>query len=207
MFGAATSKENALPAKLISVIGPPAVGKTTLAELLAKELPATLVLEDYAGNPFLADSYMGGDESRLPAQIHYLLSRVHQLSAACWPGEGLVVSDYGFCQDGLYARTRLSAGDFGIYEQIAARLAAAVHSPDMVICLDASVPLLLERLAARGRGFEKAMDAEFISTMRRGYDEIVQAAQCPVVPVDCDEVDIRQAAWREGLVDRIRAGL
>ena len=207
MFPAAASKENALPAKLISVIGPPAVGKTTLAELLAKELPATLVLEDYAGNPFLADSYMGKDESRLPAQIHYLLSRVHQLSAACWPREGLVVSDYGFCQDGLYARTRLSAGDFGIYERIAARLASAVHSADMVIRLDASVPLLLERLAARGRGFEKAMDAEFISTMRRGYDEIVRTAQCPVVLVDCDEVDIREAAWRGPLLDRIRAGL
>ena len=201
------SKESVLSAKLISVIGPPAVGKTTLAELLAEELPATLVLEDYAGNPFLADSYMGKDELRLPAQIFYLLSRVQQLSAACWPGDGLVVSDYGFCQDGLYARTRLGDGDLEIYEPIAERLAPAVHPADVLIRLDASVPLLLERLAARGRGFEKAMGAEFISTMRRGYDEIVRTAQCPVVPVDCDEVDIREAAWRGRLVDRIRAEL
>jgi len=207
MFGGATSKENALPAKLISIIGPPAVGKTTLAELLAKELPATLVLEDYAGNAFLADSYLGNDKLRLPAQIFYLLSRVQQLSAACWPREGLLLSDYGFCQDGLYARTRLSACDFGIYERIAARLAPAVHSADMMIRLDASAPLLLERLAARGRGFEKAMDAEFISTMRRGYDEIARTAQCPVVLVDCDEVDILQADRRVRLLGRIKAKL
>lgn len=207
MFPAATSKEKALPAKLISVIGPPAVGKTTLAELLAKELPAPLVSEDYAGNPFLADSYMGRDESRLPAQIFYLLSRVGQLSAVGWPREGLAVSDYGFCQDGLYARMRLSAFDFGLYERIAIRLAPVVHSPDMIIHLDASVPLLLDRLAARGRGFEKAMDAEFISAMRRGYDEIARTAECPIIPINCDEVDILEAAWRGRLLGRVRARL
>lgn len=196
-----------MSAKLISVMGPPAVGKTTLAELLAKELPAELVLEDYAGNPFLADSYMGRDEARLPAQIFYLLSRVNQLSAACWPREGLVVSDYGFCQDELYARMRLGACDLESYERIAIRLASAVHRADLIIHLDASVPLLLDRLAARGRGFEKAMDAAFISAMRQGYNEIGRTAQCPIIPINCDEVDILQAGWRGRLLGRIRAGL
>jgi len=194
-------------AKLISVIGPPAVGKTTLAELLAKELPATLVSEDYAGNPFLADSYLGRDEARLPAQISYLLSRVQQLSAVCWPQEGLAVSDYGFCQDGLYARMRLNAFDFGLYERIAMRLASVVHTADLIIRLDGSARLLLDRLAARGRAFEKAMDAEFISAMRRGYDEIARMAECPIIPINCDEVDILEAAWRGRLLGRIRAGL
>ena len=207
MFAAVTSKENALPAKLISVIGPPAVGKTTLAELLANELPAELIREDYAGNPFLADSYLGRDEARLPAQISYLMSRVRQLSAVCRPQEGLAVSDYGFCQDGLYARMRLSARDFGIYERIAARLAPVVHSRDMIIHLDASVPLLLDRLAARGRAFERGMDAEFISAMRQGYNEIARMAECPIIPINCDEVDILEATWRGRLLGRIRTGL
>ncbi|GAG00681.1 unnamed protein product [marine sediment metagenome] len=44
MFPAATSKENALPAKLISVIGPPAVGKTTLAELVAVAVVVSLAM-------------------------------------------------------------------------------------------------------------------------------------------------------------------
>ena len=196
-----------MSAKLISVMGPPAVGKTTLAELLAEELPAELVLEDYEGNPFLADSYLGKDEARLPAQMFYLLSRARQLTAACWPREGLLVSDYGFCQDELYARMRLSAADFESYQRVATRLASAVRPPDMIIHLDASVGLLLDRLAARGRDFEKVMDAAFISAMRQGYNEIARTAQCPVIPINCDEVDILQAGWRAKLLSRITAGL
>ncbi|RKY23662.1 MAG: deoxynucleoside kinase, partial [Planctomycetota bacterium] len=41
-----------MAAKLISIIGPVAVGKTTLAECLAAQLPAEILYEDYAGNPF-----------------------------------------------------------------------------------------------------------------------------------------------------------
>ena len=45
-----------MAATLISIIGPPASGKTTLAESLCADLEAELVREDYAGNAFLADS-------------------------------------------------------------------------------------------------------------------------------------------------------
>ena len=68
-----------MSAALISIIGPPAVGKTTLAALLAAKLPAELIREDYAGNPFLADSYAGSEQARLPGQLYFLLSRVGQL--------------------------------------------------------------------------------------------------------------------------------
>jgi len=194
-------------ARLISVIGPPAVGKTTLAELLAGELPAALVREDYQGNPFLADAFAGVPEAGLPAQLCFLLSRVGQLSVTAWPAEGIVVSDYGFCQDRLFARMRLSDDQFAAYAETAGPLAGQVRPPDVLVHLDASEELLLRRVVDRGRDFEKAMTREFLGAMRAGYNDIVRGAVCPVIDVNCQELDVLDVCDRAGIVARIRAVL
>ena len=194
-------------APLLSIIGLPASGKTTLAELLAMELPARLVREDYEGNPFLAESYAGADEMRLPAQVFYLLSRVSQLSAGHWPGRGTFVGDYGFCQDRVYASLRLSPEDFATYEVLHARVAPLVHPPKAMVYLDAEPAALLERIAVRGRSFEKAITADFLSAMRDAYNDLVKAAECPVFTVRCDEVDLRNHRPRAELIKRIRTVL
>lgn len=193
-----------MSAALVSIIGPPASGKTTLAEGLARELPAELIREDYEGNPFLADSYLGGSEARLPAQLHYLLSRVEQLSRLTWPDAGVRVSDYGFCHDRIFARTRLSEGDYAVYAPVADALEHLVHPPDVLVLLDAAEATLLERIRHRGRGFETVMTPAFLAAIRSGCAEVARAAACAVVAVDCDAVDFRQAGAMAEVVSRVR---
>ena len=196
-----------MSAGLISVIGPPAVGKTTLAEHLARELPAALIREDFAGNPFLAESYAGSEDARLPSQLYFLISRVGQLSTLAWPQDGLFVSDYGFCQDAIFARARLSASDLAAYESVLQRLAPRVHAPDVLVALDACEQTLLQRIADRGREFERVMDRAFLSAMRRAYNEAAAEMTCPVLRVDCDAADIGDASVRAELIGRIRETL
>jgi len=205
--GVGTPNGAAGQAPLLSIIGLPASGKTTLAELLTMELPARLVREDYEGNPFLAESYAGADEMRLPAQVFYLLSRVSQLSTGHWPAAGTFVGDYGFCQDRVYAALRLSPEDFAAYEVLHARVAPLVHPPKAMVYLDAEPQALLERIAVRGRSFEKAITADFLSAMRDAYNDLVKAAECPVLTVRCDEVDLRNHRPRAELIKRIRTVL
>jgi len=191
-------------ARLISVIGPPAVGKTTAAEGLAAALPAEVIREDYANNPFLADSFLGRCEARLPSQLYFLVSRVGQLSGTGWAEAGVYVSDYGFCQDRIYARARLDDGDYRLYDGVARRLAPLVRRCDLVVALDAGIDTLLGRIAARGRHFEKAMTAEFLSSMRESYAAAVRAMDCPMISVDCDAADLRLDSAIEELVTEIR---
>ncbi|MDY6913964.1 MAG: deoxynucleoside kinase [Planctomycetota bacterium] len=194
-----------MSAKLISIIGPPAVGKTTLAERLARELPAELIREDYAGNPYLAESYVGRAEARLPSQLYFLNARVAQLSVTRWPAEGVFVSDYGFCQDCIYARLRLSEADFRLYRRVARRLEGLIHRPELVIRLDASVETLLRRISARGRDYERVMDREFITTMREAYNNIDGCTGG--ISIDCDKVDLRQDGAGAKLLSQIREKL
>lgn len=196
-----------MAARLISVIGAPASGKTTLAEHLAAELPAGFLREDFQGNPFLKASYTGPPEARLPAQLHYLLSRINQLAKAHWPKEGLLVSDYGFCQDRLYACQRLGGDDLAVYDQVYARLAPLVHQPDLLIHLDGPEPVLLDRIIRRGRDFEQVMTRDFLSAMREAYNESIRSAPCPVLKVDCNRQDLREPAARARLIEEIRRRL
>lgn len=177
---------------MISIIGPPAVGKTTLAEILARKLPAELIREDYAGNPFLADSYHDLPGAALPAQLYFLISRVRQLSLSGRAPDGLFVSDYGFLQDRLYARMRLDAGDFALYRPVLRRVEPLIHRPDLLIHLDAGEAALLSRIRRRGREFENTMTAEFLRDVRNACDKGVADAACPVVRVDCETTDIRR---------------
>jgi len=194
-----------MSAALVSIIGPPAVGKTTLAENLAEELPAKLLREDYAGNPFLAASYAGVAEAALPAQLHFLLARVEQLSRLDGAAGGLLVSDYGFCQDDIYARARLYGDDLAVYVRLAGRLEPLVRPPQLVIHLDASEPTLLERIARRGRSFEQAFDAGFLTAMRKAYNDAARQLPCEVIGVDCDTEDLLAGQTRAALVGKVRA--
>jgi len=194
-------------ARLIGIIGPPAAGKTTLAENLAAGLPAELIREDYAGNPFLADSCAGRPDARLPAQLFFLLSRVRQLSLSSWPAEGLRVSDYGFLQDRIYARLRLAGDEFKAYLSVADRVEAMVKPPDLLIHLDAPEDVLLKRIARRGRAFERAMDAGFLSAVRKAYNNAVRDVACPVIRAECGRTDLRRAGALAAMMEEIRRAL
>jgi deoxyadenosine/deoxycytidine kinase len=192
---------------LISIIGPPAVGKTTLAEALAAELPARIIYEDYAGNPFLADFFLGRREFALPAQLYFLFSRLGQLNpAAMTDGESLI-SDYGFCQDAVYAASNLSNSDLDVYRRLAGAVGEIVKPPDVLIHLDADEDILLERISCRGRRYEAVFSADFLVRMREAYREIVSSADCPVINIDVGKVDLRQESAIAELVRNIRERL
>jgi len=194
-------------ANLISIIGPPAAGKTTLAEALAGELGGGLIREDYAGNPFLAASYLGRPELALPSQLYFLFSRAGQLSRDNWPACGLAVSDYGFCQDALYALHSLAGEELAVYRRLADRVEGMIQPPDLVVHLDAAEQALLQRIARRGRRFETVMTVDFLRRMRREYDRIVPALDCPVLTVDAGVRDLRRSDVLAEVVQDVRRRL
>ena len=196
-----------MAAPLISIIGPPAVGKTTTARWLCEALDARLILEDYEGNPFLAEAYLGREELALSAQLYFMFSRISQLGSGNWPGGGICVSDYGFCQDAVYAQTNLSAEDMALYRQLAARAAEVVKPPDVLIHLDGDESILLERISRRGRSYERVFSGEFLATMRDAYRQVTAVADCQVLTADVAEVDLLSEPARSDLLQRVREAL
>lgn len=196
-----------MSAKLISIIGPVAVGKTTLSERLAEELPAEVLYEDYQGNPFLAESFTGSEQFSLPSQLYFLLSRAGQLSEKTWPRDGVIVSDYGFCQDHLFADAKLAEEDRRTYEHVHQRVEQLIHPPDVLVHLDASVKTLRGRIEQRGRDFEIAFSEQFMDRMRSAHDGVAVPPACRLIRIDCEAVDLLDPPVRAGLVREIREAL
>ena len=63
----------------IAIEGTIGVGKSSLAEILGVRLEAKLILEEFEGNPFLADFYNNPDRFAFQTQLFFLLSRYRQL--------------------------------------------------------------------------------------------------------------------------------
>ena len=87
--------------------GPIGAGKTTLAQLLALHLNATLILEDVDGNAFLPDFYRDKDRWALGTQMAFLISRYEQLRTIPPSRNRPVVADYTQAKDPIFARALL----------------------------------------------------------------------------------------------------
>jgi deoxyguanosine kinase len=149
--------------------GPIGAGKTTLAQLLAVHLGATLILEDVDGNEFLPDFYADRERWALGMQLAFLISRYEQLRTIPPSRSSPVVSDYTQAKDRIFARALLHDREVELYERLSAGLDASVFRPDLTVYVDASNDVLLDRIRRRNRPYEAGIDAEYLNALREAY--------------------------------------
>ena len=191
--------------RYIVVEGPIGVGKTSLAKKLAMSLSADVVLEEVYENPFLERFYHNGQSAALPAQMFFLFARARQIEDLRQSDmfTSVRVSDYLFSKDQLFADLNLSPDELKLYNQVVESLNVDAPVPDLVIYLQASVDSLLERIARRGIGFERAIDRRYLERLTDAYarffheyDEgpllIVNASQIDPINSDADYAQLYQ---------------
>jgi len=149
--------------------GPIGAGKTTLAQLLALHLGATLVLEDVDGNEFLPDFYANRPRWALGAQLTFLISRYEQLRTIPPSRTKPVVSDYTQAKDPIFARVLLNQREVELYERLSNGLDVSVSRPDLTVYLDATDDVLLDRIRRRNRPYEASIDAKYLDALREAY--------------------------------------
>jgi deoxyadenosine/deoxycytidine kinase len=193
--------------RYVTVEGCIGVGKTTLTHLLSKTLGAKTVLEVVEENPFLADFYKDQKAHAFKTQMFFLLSRFKQQEALQQGDlfDGVVVSDYLFAKDRIFAELTLSPSEMALYDQIFRALHDRLRSPDLVIYLHAPMDVILERIARRGRSFEKDIDRGYLESLVDAYGRFFSSyAESPVLMVDT--VDLNFPA-RHGDLDVVLEAL
>lgn len=175
------------------------VGKTALARRLADSLSADLILEEVAENPFLERFYRDGRSAALPAQMFFLFSRARQIEAMRQSDlfSNVRISDYLFTRDRLFAELNLDPEELKLYEQIADNLAIDAPVPNLVIYLQASVDVIMQRLARRNTTCDRFVERAYLEKLTEAYARffhnyddgpllIVNASQIDPVNNDAD---------------------
>jgi deoxyadenosine/deoxycytidine kinase len=201
---APTPKE--FPLRHIAIEGPIGVGKTSLVGLLAKRFSGTQILEDVT-NPFLSDFYEGRKGAAFQAQIYFLLSRYQQQQEIAQIDlfKNLVVADYTFPKDKIFAYLTLNDAEIALYDKLYGSLATNVPRPDLVIHLTASVETCLSRIRKRGRTYEKSIAPEYLKSLVEAYNYFFyHYRESPLLVVETNEIDfVERKADLEDLIQQI----
>ncbi|MCK4523450.1 deoxynucleoside kinase, partial [candidate division WOR-3 bacterium] len=153
-----------IPYNFISVEGIIGVGKTTLATKLARYYNAELILEPVEENPFLRQFYDNIEAFAFQTQIFFLFARYKQMQKLMQNRLffDLVISDYIFEKDQIFANINLEENELILYEHIIKFIRKDVPKPDLIIYLQASTETIMNRIKNRGRTFEENISKEYI---------------------------------------------
>ena len=186
-------------------------GKTTLCRLLAETWGARLVLEPADTNPFLASYYSDPVRYALPAQLFYLVTRWRQQNEIAQGDlfSDVVVADYLFAKDRLFAEQTLPPLELELYDRLAGALGESVPYPDLIVWLDSPTQVLLRRIAERRSPGEDAISARYVDDLRSRYERLWSKwTGCPILRLDNRDMDYRSDPVARGAVlDRIEAAL
>ncbi len=179
--------------KYIAIEGVIGVGKTTLARLLEPQFGnATVLLEVFEENPFLAEFYQDRDQYAFQTQIFFLLSRYHQQHEAVPAAlqQGDLISDYTFAKDELFAWLNLKDDELAMYGRVHAALGEKIPKPDLLVYLQADHDVIMRRIALRDRPYERDMDPEYIRQLAAAYENWLSALQDPpVLTINVSDLD------------------
>ena len=143
-------------------------------------------------SPFLKDFYTDRGRHAFQTQMHFLFSRFQQqrnLRQMELFSERMV-ADYLFQKDRIFASLTLSERELALYERLVGWLELEVMKPDVVVFLQATTDVLMERIAKRARPFEKDMDRAYIHDLNEAYNHFFfHYSEAPLLVVNTNAID------------------
>jgi deoxyadenosine/deoxycytidine kinase len=197
--------------RLVLVAGNIASGKTSLTERLGSRLGWRTAFESVADNPYLADFYADMRQWSFHLQVFFLGHRALQyLELAKCPESAIadrsIYEDAHIFARALYHLGNLSERDYQSYRTVFDQVVASLPRPDLLLYLQAPVPVLMGRIGERGRAIERGITADYLALLESFYEEWIDGFDlCPVLTIRSDDLDfVHKARHLDTVVKRIQ---
>ncbi len=182
----------------ITIAGNIGVGKSTLVQLLADRLGWDPIFEAVTENPYLADFYQDMRRWSFQSQVFFLSRRLQQHHALLEQHNSIiqdrsVYEDAEIFAQNLYKQGDMSQRDWDCYFDLYQTLVTMLRPPHLVIYLKASVTTLRQRIAQRGRDYEKSISDDYLTQLNSLYDTWASNfIQSPVLTIDTNNLNYVQ---------------
>jgi len=197
--------------KFVAVAGNIGVGKSTLVAMLSARLGWEPFYEPVGENPYLADFYHDMRAWAFHSQVFFLTRRLRAHRQLCdHPTSAVqdrsVYEDAEVFAQNLYLQGHMSERDFQTYRELYQVLTQFLPPPDLVVYLRASVPTLMQRIANRGRDYERQIQADYLNRLNSLYETWINTfTLCPVLTVPADDLDyVAHSTHLDLIVTKVR---
>ncbi len=175
--------------RLVLVAGNIGTGKTSITERIGARLGWQTSYESVSDNPYLPDFYGNMAQWSFHLQVFFLGHRAEQhLALANSPQSA--IADRSIYEDAyIFARVlrhmnNLGERDFQSYRTLFRLIVENLPRPDLLLYLQAPVPVLMERIQQRGRQMEGGITADYLSLLDAFYREWLESFDlCPVLTI------------------------
>jgi deoxyguanosine kinase len=195
--------------RFIAVEGAIGAGKTSLVNLLEQQYSARVILEENDSNPFISKFYEDQETYSFQTQIFFLLSRYNQYIELAQRDlfNSVVVIDYLFQRDKIFAQLNLEDHEYRLYEQIYNLISLKAPKPDLVIFLQANTEVLLERVSKRGREYESFMDPDYLDAVNKAFNNFFfYYSDTPLLVINTNEIDfVEKKCDLEELINKVNS--
>ena len=195
----------------VLVSGNIGAGKTSLTEKLGERLGWETAYESVDDNPYLADFYADMQSWAFYLQVFFLGHRAKQHVALAKSGSSAMIDRSIYEDAEIFARAALELGtvterDYSTYRQLFDLVVNLLPTPDLLIYLNASVPVLMERIHARGRDMEGGVTPQYLGLLEKYYEEwMAEFDICPTLTIRADDLDfVHRPSHLDIVVERIQ---
>nr|MBN1229616.1 deoxynucleoside kinase [Anaerolineae bacterium] len=200
--------------RFLLVAGNIGAGKTTLTGRVATRLGWDAGYETVSTNPFLADFYEDMKQWSFHLQVYFLGDRAAQhRKLADQPRSAIIdrsiYEDAHIFARALHAMDNMTDREFFAYRRVYEQVVDSLPVPDLLLYLEASVPVLLDRIQSRGREIESGISADYLSLLNTYYHEWLSGFDmCPVLTVPADNLNfVTNDGHIAIIIDRIQQKL
>jgi deoxyguanosine kinase len=176
----------------ITIEGNIGAGKTTLCQLLSKQMDAKLILEQFADNPFLPKFYESPDKYGFPLELSFLAERFKQLKDLINAKDlfnQVTITDYLFIKCKLFAQVTLAADEYRLFETLFDIIYTNLPKPELIIFLHCPIEKLQSNIKLRAREYEQTIADDYLQNIQEAYWKLIKSIDIPTLAIDTQEVD------------------
>ncbi len=182
-----------IPYNFIAIEGAIGAGKTTLANMIAHDYNARLILEQFEDNAFLPKFYSDQEKYAFPLEMSFMASRFQQLKDQLGTQDlfkTFTIADYYILKSLVFARQTLPRDEFQLFTRFFNFITQNIPKPDLLVYLFLEVPKLQENIRNRGRIYEQEIDDQYLQKIQNSYFEFFrQQPQMRILLLDTNKID------------------